>query len=142
MLNKAIEIAARAHAGQMDKAGEPYILHPLRVMFGCKTELEMICAVLHDCIEDTDISLEDLRREGFGKEIIAIVDTLSRRRDEKYGEFITRILENRTACRIKLADLADNMRFSRIPNPGKKDLKRLKKYKKANRRIKEKLADE
>jgi (p)ppGpp synthase/HD superfamily hydrolase len=138
MLNKAIEIAARAHTGQLDKAGEHYILHPLRVMLACKTELEMICAVLHDLIEDTDITLDDLRKEGFNEETVEIVDTLSRRDGEKYTDFIGRILENETACRIKLADLADNMNMARLPKPGEKD-KRMEKYKKADKQIREKL---
>lgn len=139
MLEKAIEIAARAHTGQVNKAGEPYILHPLRVMLACRTELEMVCAALHDTVENTDITLDDLRREGFGEDVITIVDTLSRRDGEKYGDFITRILESETACRIKLADLADNMRMSKTPDPGEKDLKRMEKYKRADKRIREKL---
>lgn len=137
MLNKAIEIAARAHAGQLDKAGEPYILHPLRVMLACKTRAEMVCAVLHDTIEKTDIMLDDLRREEFDEEIITIVDTLSRRDEEAYKDYIGRILENETACRIKLADLADNMNMSRIPDTGTD--KQMEKYKKATKRIKNRL---
>lgn len=140
MLNKAIEIAARAHKGQTDKAGENYILHPLRVMLACKTEIEMICAVLHDCIEDTEITLNHLRSEGFCDQVVEIVDTLSRRDEEIYDDFIGRILKNETACRVKLADLADNMNMCRIPTPGEEDFNRLEKYRKATERIQNRLA--
>lgn len=78
MLNKAIIIAAQAHEGQLDKCGEPYILHPLRVMLKMHTEVERICAVLHDVVEDTNITLEDLRGEGFSEEIIGILDCLTK----------------------------------------------------------------
>lgn len=70
MLNKAIIIAARAHEGQVDKAGAPYILHPLRVMLSLEDETERICGVLHDVIEDSFLTIEDLRREGFGEEVL------------------------------------------------------------------------
>ena len=69
MLDKAIHIATKAHGGQMDKGGQPYILHPLRVMFMRRNETERICAVLHDVIEDSNISIEYLREEGFSEEI-------------------------------------------------------------------------
>ena len=62
MLNKAIILSARAHEGQVDKGGNPYILHPLRVMMNCEGEAERICALLHDVVEDTDITLEELKR--------------------------------------------------------------------------------
>ena len=140
MLNKAIQIAVRAHEGQVDKAGEPYIFHPLRVMLSCKGETERICAVLHDVIEDTDITLDDLRKEGFSEEIVTVIDYLSRRENESYNDFIERIMEDETACHVKLADLADNMRLSRIPSPKQKDLKRVKKYKKASKKIKSSLS--
>ena len=139
MLNKAIEIAARAHAGQTDKAGEPYIFHPLRVMLSCNTELTRICAVLHDVIEDTEITLDALRSEGFSEEVIAVIDFLSRRENESYDNFIGRIMENETACYVKLADLADNMRLSRIPDPQDEDVARIKKYEKATERIRNRL---
>ncbi len=131
MLDKAIRIANSAHEGQVDIAGEPYILHPLRVMLSLKDEAERICAVPHDVIEDTDITVDDLWREGFTEDVIAILDCLTRRDNESYDDFITRILVNNTACRVKLADLADNMDLSRIDNPTKEDYMRLGKYKRA-----------
>ena len=73
MLEKAIEIAARAHQGQKDKSGQPYVLHPLRVMMSCSSETEKICAVLHDVIEDTEFKAKDLLEEGISEEILQIV---------------------------------------------------------------------
>lgn len=135
MLDKAIYIAAKAHKGQKDKAGQTYILHPLRVMFSRKDEIERICAVLHDVIEDTDISLEYLREEGFSREILEALDALTKRTNENYDDFIGRVIKNRIACQVKLADLMDNMDLSRISNPSKEDYNRVEKYRKAAERI-------
>ena len=85
-LERAIEIAAGAHRGQRDKAGEPFILHPLRVMNACSSRPEQIVAVLHDLIEDSDWTLEDLRREGLAEDLLAAVDAMTRREGESYGE--------------------------------------------------------
>lgn len=135
MLNKAIEIANRAHMGQVDKAGAPYILHPLRVMMTRDNEIERICAVLHDVIEDSDVTFDDLRGEGFSEEIIEVLNCITKRAGESYEDFIDRILGNETACRVKLADLCDNMNISRIKKPTEKDKERIKKYRDAADRI-------
>ena len=135
MLSKAIEIAARAHDGFNDKCGEPYILHPLRVMLSRKEELERICAVLHDVIEDTELTLDDLRNEGFSEEVILILDCLTKRPGEKYEDYISRIITNENACHIKLADLNDNMDPSRMICYDQDSEARLEKYKNAKRRI-------
>jgi len=135
MLSMAITIATRAHAGQVDKGGAPYILHPLRVMLTRGNELERICAVLHDTIEDSDITFDVLRKEGFSEEVIAVLDCLTKREGETYEDFIERILINKTACRVKLADLCDNINLSRIENPNEKDKARIKKYNHARERI-------
>jgi (p)ppGpp synthase/HD superfamily hydrolase len=139
MLNKAIEIAARAHAGQVDKGGEPYILHPLRVMLTRESELERICAVLHDVVEDSDIAFDDLRKTGFSEEVITVLDCLTKRDGESYDDFINRLLANETACHVKLADLRDNINLTRIKHPTSKDEARIKKYYRAIERISEAL---
>ncbi|MTI96564.1 MAG: HD domain-containing protein [Firmicutes bacterium] len=139
MLNKAISIAALAHAGQVDKGHSPYILHPLRVMLAMNTELERVCAVLHDVIEDSTVTLDDLRQEKFSEEVIETLSVLTKRQNEDYDAFIDRVLMNETACRVKLADIEDNMDLNRIPNPGEKDRARLKKYKAAKERIEDRL---
>lgn len=135
MLNKAIEIATRAHDGQVDKGGVPYIFHPLRVMLLGKNELERICAVLHDVVEDSDITFDVLRKEGFSEEVIAVLDCLTKRDGESYDDFISRILLNKTACHVKLADIRDNMNLARIENPTVKDEERIKKYGEATKRL-------
>ena len=138
MLNRAIEIAAKAHAGQVDKGGNPYIMHPLRVMVifcGDSDETTKICAVLHDVVEDTDVTLEDLRAEGFSDEVITALDCLTKREGESYDDFISRILMNMIACKVKYGDLIDNSNLTRIPNPTAKDRERIVKYNKAADRI-------
>lgn len=135
MLDKAILIATKSHQGQIDKAGQPYILHPLRVMFSRKNETERICAVLHNVVEDIDITLDYLRSEGFSEEILIALDALTRRESETYDKFIDRIINNNIASHVKLADLCDNMDILRIKNPTKKDYERIEKYRKAAKRI-------
>lgn len=139
MLDKAICIAANAHKGQVDKAGQPYILHPLRVMFMRMDETERICAVLHDVIEDSDITIDYLRKEGFSEEVLGAIDALTKREYENYNDFIGRVIGNKIACKVKLADLSDNMDLSRIPNPTQDDYLRIEKYRKAADRIFEAL---
>jgi (p)ppGpp synthase/HD superfamily hydrolase len=104
-------------------------------MISKRSQEEMICAVLHDVIEDTDITIDYLKNEGFSEEILSALDALTRRHNETYDEFIERIITNRLACEIKLADLKDNMNLSRIENPSQKDYERIKKYNKAADKI-------
>lgn len=136
-LEKAIFIALKAHQGQKDKADDPYILHPLRVMLRMASETEMIAAVLHDVVEDTDWTTADLRKEGFSEEVLKMVDCLTRRQKETYEEFIERVKLNSTARKIKLADLEDNMDINRISEPTEEDWERLKKYHRAWLRLKQ-----
>ncbi|MFF2529157.1 HD domain-containing protein [Brevibacillus sp. NPDC058079] len=130
-LEKAIYIATQAHEGQVDKGGNPYILHPLRIMLKMSTVETMISAVLHDVLEDTDVTVEELRNEGFSEEIIAAVIALTRNDDETYMEFVGRTKQNSIARLVKLGDLEDNSDLSRIPEPTEKDLERLLRYKRA-----------
>jgi GTP diphosphokinase / guanosine-3',5'-bis(diphosphate) 3'-diphosphatase len=127
-LERAIEIAARAHAGQVDKAGQPYIFHPLRLMFAVKNPNERIAAVLHDVIEDTEITLENLQSEGFSEEILHAVLALTKTEGEIRISAATRAAQNPIARVVKLADVTDNMDISRIANPSEKDFARLKEY--------------
>ena len=137
-LEDAIAIALEVHRGQVDKAAEVYIQHPLRLMLGMTTEAERMVAVLHDVVEDSeDTSLESLRKRGFPEEVVAAVDCVTRREGESdqeretYEQFIERIKPNPLARRVKIADLRDNLRLDRIPNPQPKDVKRLERYRKA-----------
>lgn len=135
MLTNAIEIAARVHEGQLDKVGDPYIFHPLRVMLAMDREPERISGILHDVIENSEWTLDDLRAEGFSEEIIEIVDCLSRRDEEEYADYIDRVLANSSACRVKLADLDDNLRMQRQLAPSDETEEQLLKYEGAKRRI-------
>ena len=130
-LDRAIELAKQHHEGQTDKAGKPYIEHPLRVMSQVESEEEKIVAVLHDIVEDTDISLDDLRSEGFSEEVVSAVECLTKQDGENYDSYIERISFNPLAVKIKLADLEDNSDLTRLPEVTDKDLERIEKYDKA-----------
>lgn len=130
-LECAIAIAARAHEGQLDKGGEPYILHPLRVMLRLGTLEERVVGVLHDVLEDTAVSSESLRALGFSEEILAALISVTKLPNETYDEFVLRAASNPIGRRVKLADLADNSEISRINNPTSKDYARLEKYRHA-----------
>jgi GTP diphosphokinase / guanosine-3',5'-bis(diphosphate) 3'-diphosphatase len=129
-LERAIEIAASAHDGQVDKAGVPYILHPIRVMLRMNTVAEMIVAVLHDVVEDSNWTLNDLLAEGFSEEIVEAVGVLTKLPDENRQDAAARARQHPIARAVKLADNAENMDLSRIPNPTSKDRARLEEYKK------------
>lgn len=130
-LERAIAIAAEAHAGQVDKAGAPYILHPLRVMLRLDTPEGRITAVLHDVIEDTAWTVARLRAEGFSEEVLEALDSVTHRPGESYDSYIARSGAHPIGRLVKLADLADNLDLSRIANPTEHDLARLEKYRQA-----------
>lgn len=130
-LEKAIVIATQAHAGQMDKGGNPYILHPLRVMLKMTTEETRIAAVLHDVLEDTEVTPDELREAGFLEKIIAAVLALTRQEEESYVDFIKRTKRDPVARIVKLGDLEDNCDLTRIPHPTETDCERIKRYKRA-----------
>lgn len=115
-LSRAIQIAVVAHAGVLDKGGEPYIFHPIRVMQDFKDEHSRIVAIMHDVVEDTDITLAYIRAE-FGDEVADDIDALSRREGESYPDFIRRLAQRRKAVKIKLRDIFDNRRPERF-QPG------------------------
>jgi (p)ppGpp synthase/HD superfamily hydrolase len=136
-LEDAISIAAQAHRGQRDKAGAPYLLHPLRLMLRMDSEATMMAAVLHDVVEDSDWTLEGLRERGFPEEVVEAVACLTHRDGESYEEFVERLRPNPLARRVKIADLEDNMNVLRIGRLGPNDLQRLEKYHRAWRVLKE-----
>ena len=130
-LGRAIELAKQHHKGQTNKAGKPYIEHPLRVMNQVESEEEKIVAVLHDIVEDTDISLDDLRSEGFSEKVVSAVECLTKQDGENHDSYIERISFNPLAVKIKLADLEDNRDLTRLPQVTDMNLERLEKYEKA-----------
>jgi len=131
-IEDAIELAVRSHRGQTDKYDQPYILHVLGVAGRCRSIEEKVVAFLHDVVEDTDTSFDDLRKCGFSERIVEAVDCLTRRPNETYDAFVERIAPNPLARAVKLADLEDNMDIRRSNRPIKeKDGERMEKYRKA-----------
>ena len=135
-LERAIEIATEAHRGQFDKAGNNYIDHPLRVMSAGKTLNEKIVGVLHDVVEDSNWTFEQLSNEGFSDEIIAALRCVTKlSEDEPYDEFIERVKKNNLAIAVKINDLSDNMDIRRLKELTEKDFLRLQKYHRANTQL-------
>ena len=132
-LERAIEIAAQTHAGQVDKAGQPYILHPLRLMLAVSSPEARMAAVLHDVVEDSGgkVRFETLRAEGFSEAVVAAIEALTKRDGEDYEAFIRRLAPNPLAREVKLADLRDNSDLRRIAAPTERDRERIKKYRQA-----------
>jgi len=131
-LERAIQIAVNAHIGQVDKAENAYILHPLRVMMACDSDAARIVAVLHDVVEDTEWTPEMLREEGFDSEILAGLDAVTKREGEEYFDFCRRAAGHPLGREVKRADLHDNMDITRLgATLTEKDLERLERYRAA-----------
>ena len=126
----ALQIAQKAHVGQVDKAGKDYIFHPITVSSYMGTDTEKAIAYLHDVLEDTNVTADDLRTI-FSNEIVDTVIILTHRKDESYFEYIQRVSKSNLAKKIKVADLLHNLDITRIKEPTKSDYERLEKYKKA-----------
>jgi (p)ppGpp synthase/HD superfamily hydrolase len=137
LLEKAIAIAVEAHQGKQDRAGQPYILHPLRVMFGVETEEERIVAVLHDVVESHEERwpMERLRQCGFPQLILDALDSVTKRKGEDYEAFVERSAANPLGRRVKLADLEDNMAVRRLREVTEEDRARFNRYLAAHRRL-------
>lgn len=127
-LKKAYEIASMAHKNQKDKGGAEYINHPVAVSAMVESLEEKIVALLHDVVEDTRVTLEELKSFGFNDDIIAAIDAISKRDGESIDEYMNRVKNNKLACSVKKADLLHNMDISRLKVVNKKDLERLDKY--------------
>ncbi|HVF25240.1 MAG TPA: hypothetical protein VNA23_05080 [Anaerolineales bacterium] len=128
LIEKSLYIALRAYAGKTDKAGREYIHHPLRVMAKMKTDLEMSVALLHDVIEDSDITAKQLLAEGIPAKVVEAVICLSRNENEDYQDFVGRTKKNELAAKIKIADIEDNIDVLRLASLDEYDLTRIKKY--------------
>lgn len=124
----ALELAVEKHKNQTDKAGNPYILHPLHVMENVNSKEGKIVAILHDIIEDTDITEDYLLKIGLSKRIVDAVVALTRSKDIDYQEYIKNLSSNPLAKEVKLADLEHNMDLKRLPTLEEKDLERNRKY--------------
>ena len=137
-LQRAIEIALEAHKGALDKGGNPYILHPLRLMLQMDSEEEMIVAILHDVVEDSEKwSFDKLHKEGFSKKIINSLRSVTKENEnEDYEKFIDRSIKDKIGRKVKTADISDNLDISRLKELTDKDILRINKYKKALAKLK------
>ncbi|GAA3916834.1 GTP pyrophosphokinase [Litoribacillus peritrichatus] len=128
LIETSLAIALEAYAGQKDKAGKSYILHPLRLMSKASTESEMAVALLHDVIEDSDITANELLSRGIPSEVVDAVVCLTKQTGEEYEHFIDRVLTNSLATRVKQLDIEDNINVLRLASLSDKDLERVAKY--------------
>jgi len=128
-IDVAVEIAQKAHRGQKEKNGRPYIEHSIRVMREANSEAAQIVAVLHDVVEDTAVTLADLRAAGFSDRVLAGIDAITKRPGEDYDAYIERLAADDLALEVKLADLRDNLDAGRLPGaPTVRDLERFDRY--------------
>lgn len=127
-LERALQIAVQAHAGQKDKSGAAYIFHPIRVMMRCSSPEAKIVGLLHDVVEDTSVTFDELAAEGFSDEVLAALRLLTHASEVPYADYIEQVKTNRIATEAKLADLEDNMDIRRLQDVDEKAAARFKKY--------------
>ncbi len=136
---KALNLAAEAHAGQKDKAGRDYIFHPVTVALtlarnGC-SEMAIAAGLLHDVVEDSDYTFDDIAAMGFPQAVIEALRLLTRDSSTDYFDYVAEVKTNPIARQVKNADLLHNLDRSRLPNPSERDIERWKKYERALKRI-------
>ena len=141
MLAKMLVIATNAHDGQFDKGGQPYILHPLKVMHYLKSDdEELMCMALgHDIIEDTNVTYDDLRTAGMSERVIKGIEALTKRAGYSYEDYKSQVFANTDAMRVKMADLRHNSDIRRLKGVTEKDMARIAKYHKFYLEIQSKL---
>jgi len=137
LIEKSLEIALKAYSGQKDKAGEAYILHPLRIMAKMESVEEMCVALLHDVIEDSEITAENLFAGGLPSSVVIAVEALTKLEGENYEEFIDRVMDNSLATKVKIADIEDNINVLRLNSVNEADLQRVAKYHRAWKKLTE-----
>lgn len=130
---RAIKLAWEAHSGQTDKTGLPYILHPFSVAFGMADENTACAALLHDVVEDTSVTLDDIRAAGFPEEVVRAVSLLTHAEGVPYEDYVRAIKPDPVARAVKLADLRHNMDPGRLPLVTDEDRRRLEKYRNAEK---------
>ncbi|MCW6682250.1 GTP pyrophosphokinase [Aerococcaceae bacterium NML160702] len=139
MLELALNIAKKAHADQIDKAGQEYILHPIHVASLVDTTEAKAVALLHDVIEDSNYTAGALLREGLPYEVVEAVEVLTKKSSESYDEYLNKLKDNELARVVKIADLTHNSDLTRLPNITFKDLERQQKYRQAILRLSKSL---
>lgn len=143
-IERALEIAAKAHAGAKDKEGEPYILHPIRVMMGVEGEAARIVGVLHDVVEDTEVTIDDIKSEGFSDEVIVALSLVTHAADQPYADYVIACKANDMARQVKLSDLRDNSSLNRMllrPKKIQSDFARMRKYLLSYRFLKDEISE-
>lgn len=130
---KAVNLMFEAHKEQRDKSGLPYVFHPFHLAEQMEDETTTLVALLHDVVEDTDYTLDDLRRMGFSQEVCEAVDLMTHREGVPYMDYVRRIKTNPVAVKVKLADLRHNSDMTRMEAPTERDLQRAEKYREAMR---------
>ena len=133
MTKKALKLSFEAHNGQIDKSGMPYVFHPFHLAEQMKDENTVIVALLHDVAEDTDITVDDIRKMGFGEEVCEALRLMTHDENVPYMEYIKEIKSNPIAKAVKLADLQHNSDLTRLDTVTEKDKKRVEKYREAQR---------
>lgn len=134
-LERALQIAVQAHAGQKDKNGAAYIFHPIRVMMRCTHPSAKIVALLHDVVEDTATTFEDLEAAGFSAEVLSTLHLVTHAKEVPYDEYVGSLLEDPIAIEVKIADLEDNSDIRRLRELDDKSVERLRRYLAAHRRL-------
>ena len=133
LTKKALLIAYNAHMGQYDRSGLPYIFHPYHLAEMMEDEYSVCAALLHDTVEDTDMTIEDIRNEGFPEEVVHALELLTHKDGVDYFDYVRAIRSDPLAVRVKLADLSHNSDLSRLDNVSERDRERIKKYEQARR---------
>lgn len=131
MTEAALKLSYEAHAGQTDKAGLPYVFHPFHVAEQMDTEDEICAALLHDVVEDTDRTLDDIRAAGMGNAVIETLGLLTHDPAIPYEDYVAALAANPTARKVKIADLRHNLDKTRIKQPTDRDRQRWVKYERA-----------
>ena len=131
LTKKALKLCFEAHKEQTDKSGMPYVFHPFHLAEQMADEATTVVALLHDVVEDTELTFDDLEKQGFGEEIISALKLLTHNDDTPYMDYVAKIKNNKIAIVVKLADLKHNSDLSRLDTVDEKALKRKEKYEKA-----------
>lgn len=131
LTKKALKISFNAHKNKVDKSGMPYVFHPFHLAEQMDDEYSVCVALLHDVVEDTDITVEELITKGFPKEVINAIELMTHSDSVPYLDYVKAIKNNPIACKVKLADLEHNSNLSRLDKIDDKALERVAKYKKA-----------
>lgn len=131
LTKKALNIAFEAHKDQLDKSGLPYIFHPFHLAEQMNDEYTTCVALLHDVVEDSSYTIQDLIEIGFPTRVIEAIIVLTHSKDMPYFDYINRVKNNPIATRVKIEDLKHNSDLTRLNEISDEDLKRMEKYKKA-----------